>query len=303
MARVLFIVGKGRSGTTLLGNLMGQADRFVSVGELWRLWQEDPAATLCGCGSTLPACELWSVVLDRVDVSEERRRAMLDRQQRVMSWTSAPAMLWRPLRTPGFRRSLAEYGAVMASLYRAVAEAAAAEVVVDTSKWPLDPGLLGHAGVDAFGVHVVRDPRAVAHSWRRRKAYPGGGEMPRFSPVYSAVSWSARNLLAEWARRRVAPRWLRLRYEDLVADPVGAVGDIMTLVGASGGAPGVEDGKVALAPSHTVAGNPDRMDAGPVELRVDDAWRRESGRLANAAVVSLCFPLMVRYGYPLRRRP
>jgi hypothetical protein len=186
--RVLFIVGKGRSGTTLLGNLIGQADGFVSVGELWRLWHDDPAATLCGCGVELTECELWSGVIDRVGIDEPMRREVLGFQNRVMAWRSAPAMLWRPFRPPGFRSALEAYGGVMGSLYTAIAAAASAEVVVDSSKWPLDAGLLGHApGTDGRGVHVVRDPRAVAHSWRRRKVYPGGREMPRFSPMYSAM--------------------------------------------------------------------------------------------------------------------
>jgi hypothetical protein len=75
----------------------------------------------------------------------------------------------------------------------------------------------------------------------------------------------------------------------------------MELAGfAQDAAPAVIEGRVAMKPSHTVAGNPDRMAAGVLEVRPDDAWQAESGRMTNAVVTSLCFPLMRRYGYRLR---
>jgi hypothetical protein len=301
--QVLFIVGKGRSGTTLLGNLLGQAEGFASVGELWRLWQDDPATTVCGCGDVLTECRLWSEVVDRLGITAELRGEMRKHQRRVMTWPAVPAMLWRGLRGPRFRNSLAAYAATMEAVYRTVAEVMEVEVVVDSSKWPLDPGLVAATeGVEGHGVHLVRDPRAVAHSWRRRKRYPEGREMPRFSPLYSALSWSARNMLAERSRHRVGSRWLRLRYEDLVEDPGTALAAVRGLVGSlseSQRPPTVEP--VSLKPTHTVAGNPDRMTTGPIEIRGDDAWRTESGLVADAVVTAVCFPWMLRYGYPLRR--
>jgi hypothetical protein len=298
--QVLFVVGKGRSGTTLLGNLLGRAEGFASVGELWRLWQDDPAVTLCGCGRLLTECEVWATVIDRLGITAEVRSEMLDHQRRVISWPAAPAMLWGRLRSRRFGRALTAYGVAMASVYRTVAESTGAEVVVDSSKWPLDPGLVAAVeGVEGFGVHLVRDPRAVAYSWRRQKRYPEGGEMPRFSPLYSALSWSARNLLAERARHRAGPRWLRVRYEDLVEDPDEALAGIVSLVGRTNEvlASSVAGGAV----SHTVAGNPDRMATGPIEIRGDEAWRSTSGVFANSVVTAVCFPWMLRYGYPLRR--
>jgi hypothetical protein len=46
-----------------------------------------------------------------------------------------------------------------------------------------------------------------------------------------------------------------------------------------------------------VTGNPDRLNRGPVQLRPDEAWRRELPRLHRRTAALLAGPLMHRYGY------
>jgi len=48
---------------------------------------------------------------------------------------------------------------------------------------------------------------------------------------------------------------------------------------------------------HTVAGNPVRMQSGPLKLRVDDAWRAAMPAGDRRLVTLLTFPLLARYGY------
>ena len=63
--------------------------------------------------------------------------------------------------------------AVLIPLYEAIAEVARARVVVDSSKLPTYAMLLdGIEGVDVRVAHLVRDPRAAAFSWQRKKEQP-----------------------------------------------------------------------------------------------------------------------------------
>src|SRR4051794_12356388 len=78
MTKVLYITGWGRSGTTILDNLLGQVDGFVSTGELHYVWKRGLRDNrLCGCGQPLRDCETWQQVfeqgfggLDKVAVAE-----------------------------------------------------------------------------------------------------------------------------------------------------------------------------------------------------------------------------------------
>ena len=172
---------------------------------------------------------------------------------------------------------------------------------------PGDPAPRGSVpGVDPYIVHLVRDPRAVAFSWRRKRTFLGRGDdvlMPRYGWEYSGVSWTARNALAEIVKRRTpAARHLTLRYEDLVADPAGSLGLILGMLELGDAPLGFLHGRTArVRPNHSVAGNPSRMRTGCIHLESDDEWMERMGGRGWWAVTLLTAPLLRKYGYPIRR--
>jgi hypothetical protein len=199
---------------------------------------------------------------------------------------------------------LEEYPQVLADVVRAITEVSGARTVVDSSKLPPYGGILERApGVDLRVVHLVRDPRATAYSWGQRKHQPDRGApdvMQMQTPVRAAALWSAWNAAAEVLGRRLGARYMRLRYEDLIADPATALRAVTRIIDAPDAAlPLVDDHHATLAPSHTVAGNPDRFHGGSVELRLDDRWRRELTSRDALTVSIISAPLMKRYGYRL----
>lgn len=59
---------------------------------------------------------------------------------------------------------------IAARLYAAAAEVTGARLLIDSSKRPSDAALLRLLpDVEPFYLQLVRDPRAVAFSWQRRK--------------------------------------------------------------------------------------------------------------------------------------
>jgi len=60
--KVIYIVGCGRSGTTIMDILLGNHVGLLSVGELIHAhdnWNEDK---LCSCGANLKKCDVWGDV-------------------------------------------------------------------------------------------------------------------------------------------------------------------------------------------------------------------------------------------------
>jgi sulfotransferase family protein len=319
--RVLYVLGIYHSGTTVLGNLLGQLDGFFSVGELRTVWRKMAApATRCGCGQRVGDCPVWSKILARLGDSGERAalaRDMHECQRAVLgqhhTWLRVPALLRRraaglPSGTP-----LARYAAGLARLYQGIADETGAGVIVDSSKEPTDAALLMlMPGVDVRFVQIVRDPRGTVFSILRfadgkPTAAAAGGESPGDSQwrrsAYAALSWSAGNLAGTAVRRAAGPgRAMLLHYEDLVRDPH----EIIAAVAAFAGQPawlaaGREPGTVHMHPTHTVGGNNNRFRTGTVHLREDTAWRSRLHPLDRAAVTTVCAPLMARYGYRLTR--
>lgn len=307
---VLCIIGKGRSGSTLLDTILGQLDGVFSTGELGRLWEWGLTnGYRCGCGERVRDCAVWRDVVARAFDGDPRREArrVIAWQDHVLSWPRVPRLLRQRSGRLGGWPELQAYVDHLSDVYRSIADVTGARVIVDSTKWPASPTPLGLVpGVDVRIVQLVRDPRAVAFSWQRRKRWkdrPGDREMPRYGVLFSMASWWARNLTAETVRRRHPPgHSTTIRYEDLVRRPVDTVGTIADLVDAGDAAlPFVDERTALLEPTHTVGGNPGRLNNGRVELRVDDQWIDDQPRGRQLAATVLGTPLLQRYGY--RARP
>ena len=304
---VLYIGGTGRTGSTTLDQLAGQARGWFSGGELAYLWSLGIGeGGLCSCGVAVAECEVWSAVLAGcTDDPVRLAAAMTTTRQRFRS-VHLPAML-----VPGFTRrrlhSMRDYLHTLELLYRHLAEHTGARVIVDSSKEPHYSMLLRDGTtLPVTFVHLVRDPRAVAYSWQRRKAERGlAGErtMEHRGPLLATVYFTVSNVAAEllWWRHR--ERYAFLRYEDLVANPDAVLDALGQLVGEPPGTVGLPPG-MRLDPSrtHTAWGNPDRIGRTEIIVREDTAWRTELGRTRALVLTVLNLPLLLRYGYPLRPR-
>jgi len=308
--KVLYIEGTGRSGTTLLDNLLGQLPGFFSAGELRFIWERNLLeGRLCGCGQPFGSCPVWTEVVrlafgeaaavDPHEMIRLRETAVRLRHMPLLATRWAEALL-RP-RSTGYLDALGR-------LYGAIADVTGSRVIVDSSKYPSYGFLLDMVGsVDLHLVHLVRDPRGVAHSLRRAKPEPVGTgrfkEMERIPSAASAVNWNVCNLEAEALARRTPGRYLRVRYEDFVAQPRAALLGILAHLGETAGElPLAGERAVRLGVNHTVSGNPSRFRTGVVELRHDDEWRTRGRVAAKAVVTALCLPLLARYGYVGPRR-
>lgn len=306
--KVLFILGKGRSGSTLLDNILGSTGGMFTTGELHHLWDRGlRQGWSCGCGEAVPDCPTWHAILRETgEVSVDAAEV----QRAVMSWLRMPRIL-ASSRWGGVRlgRHLERWADLMGRLYRAVAAVSGAKVVVDASKVPANPAAFGLVpGVRPYVVQLIRDPRAVAHSWRRhkpRRTEHPGAEMSRYGAVHSALSWTARHGVLEVARSASShPRWLRVRYEDLTRRPTDELRRVLDLVDEPASElPFTAPRSVRLEPTHTVGGNPDRIGRAVAEVREDVEWLTSSRPVDVAVVTALTAPLLRRYGYPLRRRP
>jgi hypothetical protein len=308
--KVLYIGGYLRIGSTLLDRMLGQCEGFVSVGELRRLWEESFAEDQpCGCGEPFSGCEFWRAVIEEayggLDQIDPADAAQL--KQRVDRMRYIPQLM-SPRKSRGYHEALTRYSGILERLYGAIREVSGSRVIIDSSKDPSYAHLLANVpNVDLHVVHLVRDSRAVAYSWLRKKVKheaKNGSKvyMPRRGPVESSVGWSRANLLVEPTRLR-GVGYLLIRYEDLLADPETVLQKIMTGLGEEGPDLPFLDGRTAeLEAAHTVAGNPMRFRHGSIELRPDEEWRSGMAPADRRAVTAMTWPLLLRYGY-LGRKP
>ncbi len=307
--RIVYIAGLGRSGSTLLERLLGELPDVCAVGEVVHMWRRSIVDDeRCGCGEPFAGCEFWrrvgevafggwaAVSVDRV----AQLRAAVDRNRFV-------PLLAGPALPPRFRRTLDEYAAYYRRVYAAVGVASGCGTIVDSSKHPSLAFCLRWApGLDLRVVHVVRDSRAVAHSWTKQVARPDApaeSYMRTFSPLASATQWNVQNAALHLLARVGTPT-MRVRYEDLACAPEVTLRKIAAFAGLPADGPALRFlGKDAtghwadLTPAHTTSGNRMRFYTGRIPIRTDEAWRAAMSATQRTTVTALTLALLARYGY------
>lgn len=157
--KLLYVLGRGRSGSTVFANVLGELNGFFSGGEIRSFW--DPVVlneSTCGCGSPIRDCPVWSHALARlsdVDIQE------------VSAWQQDIVREHQTYRLLRYRRTqrwrvLEKYAEVMSRLYDALSEVTGARVIVDSSKRPSYAAFLRSVpGLDPYYIHLVREPPGI----------------------------------------------------------------------------------------------------------------------------------------------
>lgn len=301
--RVLCITGWCRNGSTIIGNILNEIPGFFHAGELHFLWKNSAglgANNLCGCGAALTECSLWTPILALGKPGGMTAREFADRVIHRQLACVRTRHTWRVLRRGLDRDEIREHADLMTRTYHAIAERSGATVIVDTTKIPGEAALLEHLeGVTPYYVQLVRDPRAVAQSWKEPKQY-----VYAMSASKSTAYWNGFNLASQAIIRHYPERSMLLRYEDFIADPAAVIDGLLRLCGVSPAASPVRDRTVELRGNHTVTGNPDRFRTGVTVIRdADDCWQTGLPARSRLAAVALAWPQFRRYGYRMSGPP
>jgi len=306
---VIYIVGSGHCGSTLLERVLGEIPGYVNVGELIELARRvAPRGERCGCGQAFADCPFWTAVGKRAFGGWDSRYldSVCRLHGRVARQRHVPWLLAMERAGRHCRADLAAFGACYESLYRAIAAESGAACVVDASKDVGQALALAGAGIDVRVIHLVRDVRGVAHSMSKRHvarphALNETDFMWRTTPAGAAALWVVFLKNAKLLRRRGVPV-AHMHYEDFVGQPREAVETALAQLGLSPGPSGlahIGDRQVVLPLSHGLSGNPSRFRQGEVILRTDEAWRDQMSRRDRIVVTMIGLPYLRRYG----RRP
>ncbi|HEX2069461.1 MAG TPA: hypothetical protein VHH54_04585 [Actinomycetota bacterium] len=294
--KVVLIGGYARSGSTLLGQLLGQLPEFVFVGELGAIWDQDFATNrLCGCGARFNECPFWTSVVS--DLRESDRSFDLERvrqaQHRVARWWRVPQLRLSSRSSP-FGKDLAYYRGVLGQLYASIVRVSRCGVVVDSTKVASHGFVLARInGVALYPIHLVRDSSATAYSLARRKKFNPSDKTyaEGHTLLRAAVGWSGSNLLAAQLQR-VNHNYRLLTYDQLARDPLGALSSIAGLVGEPSPGPTFLQGSAArVAATHALGSNPIKFQTGDIEIRPDDEWRQRMSGIERGFVRFVTWPV------------
>lgn len=294
--KLLFIAGYERSGTTLLSRLLGQIDSVFAVGEMSSFWSKR-LNSICGCKKPIRECPVWGRVAAEVDeagVEADRIARLLKRtDNRNLPRVLMPGGKWIA------QQSFKTLRANLAVLYGAIAKVSEARVIVDSSKTPLYGYLLGSLpNLEVTVVHMIRDPRGVQYSLQKRRDGGHSYYANNYRPARSIVVWNLVNLAAHRLWQSEPRRYVPIRYEDFMDDPLHWIHQICErLQIPSESVPVIRaDRSVEMKPTHSILGA-HRFDVGRVRLQADVAWRDGLDAGTQLQVKLLGWPSTRRYRY------
>lgn len=264
--RILYILGAGHCGSTLLSLMLNRHGDMISVSEIGNLNQSQPAVAN---GERYDSSPFWMRVAEHYASKSG-----------VVFWDVAF------LPPVGDRTTcLKEWQRTNEKALESISIAAGKDIIVDASKNAKRLAALAQMDcLSIWVIYLVRDARAIVHAYDRK--YKG---MERGVRILRRLNASVRVLETGIPKNR----WLVVRYEDLTTDVEKELARICRFIG-------VEFEPRMLAPDVDdfvgIGGN--RMAKQPVRaITLDDAWKTDMGILKKLSVRWLFRRYSKYYGY------
>lgn len=268
--KIIYIVGDGRSGSTLLESILNNDTSVISVGEVYRFWERYyKGNTFCGCGNKIDRCELWT----KIDLNLKSRFGVnydVNRIKKIIK----ELCRYRNFKSLESATSDFTYLREIVSIfYSSLLLHSGKSVIVDSSKSPSWAKFIySIPQFDICYIHLERNLAYVASSWKKKILLPEFMSKEVMMPQKSDF-----NILRTYIRVKMLGNRLRnfnyifVKYEDLCLNPQVVINAIVAFASLNP----LNINSLYHCPNHAIAGNPKRSN------KMDPIIIDPSSNLAN----------------------
>jgi hypothetical protein len=247
---IIYIVGEGRSGSTLIARILGEVDGFKNVGELTNDFYNLKQMNLnvpCECGLSLSVCPSWGDYFN--SISEENRKI----HTKYVRLRFVPALLGF-FKTSSIKQNLMDLSDDYYRIFKNVAIKYDSKFIIDSSKHPANAIVLDNAkNLNVYLLHLVRDPRAIVSSFLKQKKW-----VKKRHPIKTAALWSTMNFILVLLNKKKY-HYYRLLYEDFVRNPKLEIKKFLDHLNIDNELDFMHDNSVKLLKDHMISGNPNKL--------------------------------------------
>lgn len=221
-------MGAGRSGSTVLGVVLGNCRGVFFAGEL-EAWLRRSGVP--NFADEPERARFWEAVREQAAGHE----ALFG--ERALQRLEHSRSLLRLPRRRSDRELRRRYRDAMRDLYETIAELIDDQYIVDTSHYPLRARELRKLqSIDVHLVYLARDPQGVVASFARQDVMQSPKRLlPTNLYLFATHLLSTIVFLSHPRERRVF-----VRHEDFIRDPAGVAYEILRLVGATPSRPDLD---------------------------------------------------------------
>lgn len=302
--KVIYIMGAGHIGSTILDLVLSSHPQIESLGEVSKFhgygWLPDDNRH-CACGLTVYECHFWTQV--RRQWSEITGNKDAQRYMYLQRHFERTPSAWVRLLRQNFNHTpeYTEYLRGTEAMYQAIKQVGEKKYLVDSSLTPKRAYTQSmNPNIDLYLIHLVRDGRGVIWSLMKpNKKIPAKVYVPT-PPQRTTRYWISANLQSTWVFRNVKEeKRILVRYEDFAIDPSKVLDQIGLLIGEDLSGV-IENRKLTNTDQvrHTVGGNRVRFQKDKdILIRPDFAWMENLSEQDRRLFWRRAGWLARRYGY------
>ena len=291
--KLIYIMGYGRSGSTLLDIVLGDNRHIVTTGALdnYHVWNNKNL--LCACGEKMRECSYWGQVCQETRFSENDIK-LTKRMESILSFFIFKSS-----------KKVNKYNNLNNKLLNPISVNFAKNTIVDSSKTTSDciyrPLMLSKfCDVNLKPIYLVRDPRAVVRSAMKKHGSPERekNDVPLVRFLRALISWNFTNFLTLIIAKTYFSNFLLIRYEDFCKDPINELHRVEKFAG-------VDLSNVIrkinqsdpIDIGHNIGGNRLRFSKSIISIQEDNSWKRHMPKSYHYIVTIFSFCLIKIFKY------
>ena len=290
---LIYVASNGRSGSTLLEILVGKHPQCCTVGELQMLPNNLKYDTLCGCGSKVSSCELWSQVylenkslLDSGSIAKFRNR----NAGKVIRIGEIIDVMFNKSSN---QEKYSAYGQDNFQVLTTVSKKIDLENMtyfIDSSKDPYRLKWLALSGYfNIYVLHIIKEPQAMVYSFAK-------GRDSWLKTIYWTIRMSLRWVIENIIIKKFSQIYvckenvLKVKYEVFAQNPDDEMDRIFKFL--SLGRANVTSDAFEYE-DHGISGNAMRFKS--KEIRLDKKWEKDMGLISKLIVLIITAPFKYLY--------
>ncbi|AOE50160.1 sulfotransferase [Kangiella sediminilitoris] len=283
--KLLYLIGAGRSGTTILSLMLSNSESITSLGELHQLPEHMGLESSCSCGEELKDCPLWSSAYDKLN-SEFCSKKYKEQAKELESHRYVYKYLFTRERALNY----SEYCSANEAVF---------DCLRDTDKYKVDSAKYIGRGLALNSIlqdnirfiYMVRDPRGVVNSF-------GKNVQTSRNWLSATAYYFIVNLTASFVCKiLLRNKYIKLKYEDLITKPDNTLMELAEKLDVS--LDEVRQKLIndeGLSTGHMVGGN--RLVKNKVvHFKSNESWWEKMPRWKQWLIWLLTMPLNIINGY------
>lgn len=156
---LIYLLGAGRSGTTLLATLLNNHHQIETLGEMHQFYEFLDDNKNCSCGEKLINCNEWSIPSKFLTCNIQHRKKISKEEE---AHRQIPKLLLSNSKHQ-------EYLDIHEETFKSIHQQRKSKWYVDSSKYIARFLLLKKSKeLNVKGIYLVRDSRGVVHSFQKK---------------------------------------------------------------------------------------------------------------------------------------